>query len=329
MSSFNNDMNVLHSSIKFWIYLVILVPSIICSLFVLYYLLLDKNLRRGLNNHTIIVLIFICLICQVTIYPWMLYFYKNGNHWHRTLTLCRIWGFIDWGFYITQAIIFAWTSIERHILIFHDLWVATRKKRFFIHYLPLILLMLYCLMFYSLVYFFPFCKHAVRYNAALCIDNCLYDNYAFYIWETIVHQILPNLMIVIASIALLSRILRQKHRVHQRIQWRKHRKMAIQLLSISFLYLIFSFPNTIMILMYLCGLTYNIGRNVKIYAEFFSYLVILFFPFVCILSLPELRKKIKRIILLRPTATPVYPKTFTIRCNINTQHISILENKVQ
>ncbi|CAF2838186.1 unnamed protein product [Rotaria sp. Silwood2] len=334
-TSFNNisllddGIKILPSTIRFWIYLVIFIPSIICSLFVLYYLLFTGTLRRALNNHTIIVLIFIGLICQLTIYPWMLYFYNNGNQWYRTLTFCSIWGFIDWGLYITQVILFAWTSIERHILIFHDRWIARKKKRFYIHYLPLILLTLYCFIFYSIVYFVPFCKKFVQYNVALCIDNCLYDNDIFFIWETIVHQILPNLIIIIASIALLIRILRQKHRVSQRIQWGKHRKMAIQLLSISFLYLIFSFPNTILILIYLCGLSYDIGHNVKIYAEFFSYLVILFFPFVCIFSLPELRKKITSILLLRSTAISVYPETCTIRYNTNTQHISILQNRVQ
>ncbi|CAF0931085.1 unnamed protein product [Rotaria sordida] len=329
MTSFDDDIYLLPHVIKFWLYLVILIPSIICSLFVLYYLLFDRTLRRALNNHTIIVLIFVCLICQLTIYPWMLYFYKNDNHWYRTLTFCSIWGFIDWGLYITQAILFAWASIEGHIFIFHDRWVTTRKKRFYIHYLPLILLMLYCLLFYSIVYFIPFCKNFVHDYVSPCISVCSYDNHAFFLWETVVHQILPNLTIIIASITLLIRILRQKHRMRQRIQWRKHRKMTIQLLSISFLYLIFSFPNTIMILMYLCGLPYHIGYNVKIYAEFISYLVTLFFPFVCIVSLPELRKKIKRILLLRPTAISVYPETFTIKYNRNTRHIGILDNKVQ
>ncbi|CAF0871269.1 unnamed protein product [Adineta steineri] len=293
------DIDVLFRIIKFWIYLILLIPSIICSLFVLCYLLFDRNLHRALHNHVIIILLLICLICQVTIYPWMLYFYNNHIYWPRSYIFCSIWGFIDWGLYITQIILFAWASIERHILIFHDRWLSTRRKRIFIHYLPPILLLLYCFIFYGIVYFFPFCVNSINYYAAACIVCCTYNNNVFSLWETIVNQLLPHLIIIIFSIALILRALWQNHRVHQRIQWRKHRKMTIQLLSISFLYLTFSFPNTFMIFLYLCGLPSNTSGDVKKYAEFFSYLIILFFPFVCILPLSKLRNKIRKILLCR------------------------------
>jgi hypothetical protein len=65
------------------------------------------------------------LICEVTDYPWLLYHYHHVGMWERSFTFCQIWGFIDWGLYITQTVIFAWATTERHILIFHD---KTRKK---------------------------------------------------------------------------------------------------------------------------------------------------------------------------------------------------------
>jgi hypothetical protein len=33
--------------------------------------------------------------------------------------------------YVIQGILFSWTIIERHILIFHDRWMITKKRRFF------------------------------------------------------------------------------------------------------------------------------------------------------------------------------------------------------
>jgi hypothetical protein len=42
----------------------------------------------------------------------------------------------------------------------------------------------------------------------------------------------------------------------------------------------------------------NFSPVEQIYAKFFSYLVILFFPFVCILPSPELRNKMKVILSL-------------------------------
>ena len=44
-------------SVRFWIYLIADILSVLCSLFVLYYLLFDRTLRQALNNHVIIVLI--------------------------------------------------------------------------------------------------------------------------------------------------------------------------------------------------------------------------------------------------------------------------------
>ena len=84
--------------IKFWLYLIFLIPSIICTLFVLYHLLSVRNLRRALNNHVIIGLLILGLGSEVTVYPWMLYYYTVGNTWKRSFLFCQIWAFIDWAF---------------------------------------------------------------------------------------------------------------------------------------------------------------------------------------------------------------------------------------
>ena len=301
----NNSSNIEHlpveiaytipSKVRFWLYLLVLVPSTLCSLLVLHHLLFNRAPRRALNNHVIIVLLLIGLVCQLTIYPWLLYYLSREGNWARTLLFCSIWSFIDWGLYVTQVMVFAWASVERHILIFHDRWIATRKKRLLVHYLPLILLLLYCLIFYGLVYFVPPCENILLTSGASCIDPCLLYSHAFSLWETLVNQILPNAMIVLFNVLLLVRILWQKYRLHQAMQWRKHRKMTIQLLSISLLYLIFACPNTLFLFMYLCGLPDTAGSDFKRWAEVFSYYLMLLFPFVCIFSQPKLVLQIKRI----------------------------------
>lgn len=285
-------------TVKFWVYLLCLIPSILCSLFVLYFLLVDRALRRALNNHVIIVLLCICLIAQVTIYPWMLYYYRSDGSWERPTIFCLIWGFLDWGLYATQTILFAWATIERHILIFHDRWLSTKKRRLLFHYSPIIILLIYCLAYHIATDFFPPCENFIFDFDMICVYFCLYTTYEFYMWQTVAHQIVPNLIIVLFSMALLGRVLWQKHRMNQPVQWKKHRKMTVQLLSISFLYLIFSFPFILVTLMYLSDLVYSAYGTLIPYAEFFSYFIILFFPFVCALSLPNLSNKVKRVLFL-------------------------------
>ncbi|CAF1044914.1 unnamed protein product [Adineta ricciae] len=282
--------------IRFWTYLILLIPSILCTLFVLYHLLFDRTLRLALNNHAIIVLLIICLICQITIYPWMLQFYWLDDFWERSLFFCTLWQFLDWGLYVTQTVLFAWATIERHILIFHHKWMATKFNRFFIHYLPLTLLLLYCLLFYIILDFFPACENFYLEGDMICVFVCAFYVYDLYMYETIAHQLIPVFTIVIFSIILLLRTFFFKWRMRQPIQWRKYRKLAIQVLSISLIYLLFSFPFALITLLYLLGWTYSVYGAVLPFANFCSYLSILLFPFVTLASLPTLRRRVKNML---------------------------------
>ncbi|CAF4687704.1 unnamed protein product [Rotaria socialis] len=111
---------------------------------------------------------------------------------------------------------------------------------------------------------------------------------------------LPNLIIIIVSVALLMRVLGQKYRTHQRVQWRRHRKMAIQLLLISFLCLIVSFPNIIMTLLHLSGLSNYTDTDVETYANFF-FRRFLFF------SVSDFRAKINKILSYHRPSSFVVP----------------------
>jgi hypothetical protein len=72
--------------------------------------------------------------------------------------------------------------------------------------------------------------------------------------------------------------------------------MAIQLLSISMLYLILYIPQKLMEFVYMCGVSEDFGAEFVLYAQFFSYYVNLLFPFVCAGTLPNLKDKIKNIL---------------------------------
>ena len=289
---------------KFWLYLIFLIPSFLCSLFVVYHLLVYGRLRYNLYNHAILIVLVLGLIYEVTIYPWMLYYNHAEGVWERSLPFCTLWSFIDWGLYYTQTILFAWATIERHILIFHDRWVATRTKCFVIHYLPLIVLMLYCLIYYVVIDFFPPCENSYTNESMICVSLCLMHAHTpLHMWDTIAHQILPNVIIVTFSIALLVRIYWRKYRIGQSVQWRKHRKMTIQVLYISFLYLIFAFPMTLMNFLYLCSISRLFGADLMQYLLVLNYTMILLSPFACLLALPHFQNTWKNKFHLRRQRT--------------------------
>lgn len=297
--SFNLTMSSLDfipHMLKFWLYLILLIPSLICTLFVLYHLLFVPTLRRSLHNHVIILLLLTVLFCELTQYPWMLYYHSHNNTWERPHSFCAIWGLIDWAVYMLQLLLFAWATIERHILIFHDKWVSTKTKRLYFHYLPIVIINLYWFIYYSYIYFYPSCTNTYDSSQMICITVCSFNSFSLHAFDTLFNNIIPTLTIVTFSVALLIRVLHQKQRVRQQIQWKKHRKMTVQLLSISGLYLFVTAPWAFIILLRMCGLTASVGASYEMVTTFLDYFIVPLFPFVALLSLPELQRKVKRVL---------------------------------
>ncbi len=132
-----------------------------------------------------------------------------------------------------QIILFAWATIERHILIFHNQWLSTKIKRIFLHCFPMIFIVIYCFIYYLTVVVFLSCDYMNDQSPINGVPfHCLYGNDAFFLsWDLLCHQLIPTMIIVISIIALLVRILYQKSRLHRTIQWGKQRKMTIKLLQ--------------------------------------------------------------------------------------------------
>jgi hypothetical protein len=300
-------------SIRFWLYLIPNILSILCSLFVLFHLLFNRILRQALNNHVIIILLFIGLTYELTSVPLMLYYYRFSSTWKLTFSFAHFWTFIDYLSYATQLIGFAWATIERHILIFHNQWVSTRKKRFFVHYFPLMTLFTYLLTYYFVLIFFPFCEDLIipsPFNG-VPIACFLFDQITL-AYDTLSHQIIPTFIIIFMSSALLLRVLWQKSHLNRSIEWRKQRKMTIQLLSISILYLLFMGPRTLLQICLFIGLTTYSVLTLYMYSAFFANYIIFLFPFVCCGTIPELGKKLKKVFICRKQRQVIVPETLAL-----------------
>lgn len=298
MSAFNETISAsgVPPSVQFWSYLVLDILSILCSLLVLYCLLVDRTLRTALHNHVVIIILMIGLVYELTNIPCILYFSHYGTPMFFSRAFNLIWVFIDYAFYSTQVALFAWATMERHILIFHEQWVSTRRKRLFVHYAPITAILLYCQVYYILVYFGPFCENSFDgFVAGGVFVPCAFDKTILGTWDLLVHQMIPTLLIIVFSIGLGARVLWQKRKLNQRMGWRKSRKMTVQLLSISAVYLIFNAPWTILIFAFQYGLSADIALPAMSYAIYFYYYVVFLFPFVSCGSVPNVREKLRQI----------------------------------
>jgi hypothetical protein len=246
----------------------------------------------------IILLLLINFVVQLTSIPWILHYYRVGYVPSQTPSFCLTWQFITETLYITTTLLFAWATIERHILIFHDRLLSTQCKVILLHCLPIVIIILYCISYNTIVILFPPCQNTFDYSQIVCgYPLCYYDIDLVVIsmWDVIFNDTIPTIIIIVCSIALLFRVIHQKHRMRRPIRWRNHRKMTIQLLSISVLYLVIYIPEMLMEFIYRCGVSEDVGADFVMYADFFKYYGNLLLPFICAGSMPELKKKIRKM----------------------------------
>jgi hypothetical protein len=284
------------------------IPSIVCTFCIIFHIIINRTQRQALHNHTIFLILIFGLPTQLIDINFYLVFFEYGSVQPPKPFICLLCWVADFGWYAGGLILMAWLAMERHILIFHDSWVSTRRRRFLCHYLPLIVILTYFILFYSVAFFFIPCENTYDYSVPVCGDVPCYQEYGILgMWEFIVNTSVPVLLESILSIGLVVRVLWQKRRLCQSSQWRKNRRMMIQLFLVSGLNATLNLPINLMSLAYLCGLPAQYGVEVELYFLFLGYWATFLFPFASLCQYPELRKKIQKtifcVILKRPRAT--------------------------
>ncbi|CAF0775568.1 unnamed protein product [Adineta steineri] len=300
---------------RFWILLAPLIPSVLVTIFVLYHLLKNRGYRRALNNHVIILLLSVGLVEELTGIVWNIYFFRNGSSLSLTSAFCYAWIYIDSSATVSIHILITWASIERHILIFHSSYFLTRTKRLLFHYLPMILCILYPMIFYFVFFFIVPCDKPIRYTIRQCnLYACVSLSPMVALYDSLAHYILPAFISVTFSVGLFVRVLYQKYHIHQRIDWRKYKKLALQLLPISCLYIFLQLPPMSLYAAYSAGLPRTVGGDYFDDSLVFSFYIILLTPFAGAMSLPELRTKRRNILLFwrkRRVVDPMQPAAVT------------------
>ena len=281
------DTEDISFSLRFWLLLTFTVPSLICSFFIIYRYLYNRTLRHGLHNHSILLIIMINAFLILTDVSWMLDNLRQLGHvLSPTPAFCVIWWLFDDFLYNLQTVIFAWASIERHILIFHSKYLTTRNQRLIYHYFPPLILTIYLFSFHTGVLVFPPCENEFHFNEIECGSNPCYMEISFLsIWDMIVNNLIPTLVIATFNIALLYRVIAQKQRLRQPIHWRKHRRMTMQLLSLSGVYLFLNLPMVIIMLVQTIEDSEpGVGFGAQLYIFILTYSVTLSLPFVVCLN---------------------------------------------
>ena len=100
-------------------------------------------------------------------------------------------------------------------------------------------------------------------------------------------------LMTLFNMTLLVRVIRQKYRIHRLVQWKRQRKLSVQMIALSILYLVLAFPIELVYLVQLYR-SPDWGAQAVPILYFISYFAILVFPFICLGNIPQLWKKLNK-----------------------------------
>ncbi|CAF1312900.1 unnamed protein product [Adineta ricciae] len=280
---------------KFYAFIVLQIPSILISMFIIYKFVTVRQFRVRLNNHSIFALIIVSFIETTTELPIALHYLRFGYVKIMKYGFCLFWNWLNFSLQTTNLFLMSWTSFERHILIFHSNLIQTKHGKLKWHYIPLIFCMTYIPIFYFSCIFLYQCENFFDYSYIFCGSIC-YNRVTWlstFDWTT--NMLIPSMIIPLLSLSLLIRVIFQAKKMKRTINWKNNRKMTIQLIIISLLYLSFWFPLALVSLIRIYFLPTFIDEITYYYLYYTPYFVQILMPYVCIACLPEIWPKKNRI----------------------------------
>jgi hypothetical protein len=292
METFKDEKYVLHR-VKFYLLLALQIPSILLSLLIFMFFFTHRALVRVCQNQALLLLLVVNFVQVSFDLPMVIHFNRLGRVSPATSAYCTWWTFLEYTLNGAGEMLMATISIQRHILIFQGNTFNVRLYRYLFHHIPLLLCIIYPIILYLIiVVFYPCDGTQWDFSSNVCgLANCyLVYNKVLATFDWAADNGSPMVIIILANLALVVRVIRQKLRRQGVISWRKQRRMTLQLLSISFLYFVAWFPNLLIGLVQQLLLPTFIIEIQFDYIFDLTYLICLFVPWVCLGLFPEFTK---------------------------------------
>lgn len=280
-------------NVEFVLLLLVELISLICTLIILIYTFVNRQLvvSKALHNHAILLIIFISFLYTSFDLPFTISSYRLGFDLYRSVTFCQWWYWIDYTLVGISLHITAVASVQRYIFIFKSYLLRNRPTRWIFHYFPLIFPLIYTSIFYFVVIYFYPCENFTDYSIELFCSSPCYSQHALIIdFDWIINSVLPMGIIIVTHTIFISwmicsmRTLTQQPR-HIR---RKHKKLTLQLFAFAFLFIVGWTPSTIISLASLFSFTNVINDAPGIeYFYYISYFICPLQPLICLFVLPE------------------------------------------
>ncbi|UJR12100.1 hypothetical protein I4U23_016278 [Adineta vaga] len=233
--------------------------------------------------------IFLQVISEV---PLVLVNFRTNYVLIQSDTFCTIWCYIDYVFNVVILMLICYGSIERYLLIFHNNFIS--RHLILLHYLPIIICIIYPFLFYfGFIFFYP-CVNQYDYTKITCQGPCyLFERIPGSI-DLLINLTLPLSICILANIILFCRVIHQKHRMKQQQKWKKNRHLVIQLMSVVIIHNLIWLPIIICLLITLFApvveqILIDLSVNLFTYS---IYIAIMICPFTSLLGLRSFRENL-------------------------------------
>ena len=284
------------------------IPAILCSLLLFYYFIRLSELRQQHSTHQMIIYLLICafLLDAIDI-PLMLPDFRNHYYiasMRNPNTFCLFWLMYDYGIYSTSLWFMALLSLERYLVIFFKKTVLKNKtRRFFLYYVTAAVIILFVFSWYTyVIVFYPCTYTQFDYTQILCGFLCYEAEASATLlnFNWIVVILLPAFWTVLFTLILITHVLCQRQKISrcltQRETWKRTRKMFVQLLPITSIFLLFIMPVTIVGLLAISNPWY--GTTPYLYTVYLTYGLPLTTPFAVLIKEKVVQKQL--VALFKP-----------------------------
>ncbi|CAF1583133.1 unnamed protein product [Adineta ricciae] len=253
----------------------------------------DKSASNNESQVYGILIVFNSFIVAVEL-SFTLYFLHEGTIYSEHL--CTPWITLNYSLYLLNILLMAWTSIERYLFIYHEQLIT--QYRIYLHYIPILVIILYCPLFYiGIVVLYP-CQPVYHVDVYLCGGACyqfeqvlgLLDwvgNGMTMVWVTF----MLNVILIIRHVYQRFRMRRMIITADRRSTWHRSAKLSVQLLAIALPYMIAWIPYCTVVTIQIFQNTEQLAYLLSTFFVYFPYIQVLFLPYICILFIPEIKQK--------------------------------------
>ncbi|CAF4568405.1 unnamed protein product [Rotaria sp. Silwood2] len=268
-------------------------PACFFSILIFAHLALNHEARSQFKNHGWLVLITTNFMQLLIDLPMPMSYYYMEIVWPASDAYCVWWTWFEFSINTIGLFLMAWISIERHVLVFQPRAIQHKTwKKWIFHFVPIILCLIWTPIFYFVaVVICPHCTNVWDFNLVNCGVPCYFTANFLGQFDIIFNIAAPITIIILANLTLIIRVTYQKTSRNRAINWRRHRKMVLQLWTISSLYMAFWLPLAITQLTQITVMPSFMINELETIL-FVVYLIPLFLPMVCLSTLPNLVKKI-------------------------------------